>query len=277
MELSGVGLYFINLKEREDRLESFTSQFLLSDLSIQRVEAISSSEVKPNNSAPVGVIACWRSHQKVYELLLESQNTHAVVFEDDALVTRELLEWLEGITSSNFRGIDLFQIGYLKSKRISLHHVEFDPAPFNTLNLEKYIGCGLARIDFIYRNWIRFSRSFLLVILTAASKSEIDLNSKLGNRFDNFKNYFSNERRVRTQLQVKNPLIYHSFEAGAHAYVISREFASVMGTFNSPVFLPADLCFMGIARGKNFKILRTSKSMCSQANSTSSIGVRTNV
>ncbi len=277
MELSGVGIYFINLEKRKDRLESFVGQFQESDLSIERVAAVSGSEVGSNISAPAEVIACWRSHQKVYKLLIESQNSHAVVFEDDALITREVLEWLEGITSSNFRGIDLFQIGYLKSKRISLHHVEFDPAPFNLLNLGKCIGYALARIDIVYRNWIRFSRSFLLVFLSAVSKIEIGLNSELRNKLNKFNNYFSNERRIRTQLQVKYPLVYHSFEAGAHAYVISRELASVMSTFNSPVFLPADLCFMGVARGKNFKILRTSKSMCSQAKSISSISLRTNV
>jgi GR25 family glycosyltransferase involved in LPS biosynthesis len=277
MESSGIGFYFINLDEREDRLKSFKRQFANSNLIITRVSGVSTFDLLAGDKAsPPGVVACWKSHQKIYKTLLESDNSFAVVFEDDAVIDKHLIEWLEKIQVDCFKGIDLFQFGYL-TPNFTLFHTEFDPVPHKLLNLQKYIGSRLSRVDFLYRNWIRLTRIVALFLLALHSKIEVYLRKSFWKRIKNFKDYCMNERKLRERLGIKYPIIYHSFEAGAHAYVISREFASVMMEFNNPVLLPADLCFMGIARAKNFRILRSSKSMSNQSQSPTSITSRTNV
>jgi GR25 family glycosyltransferase involved in LPS biosynthesis len=275
MELPGIGIYFINLDDRKDRLQSFTDQFRTSSLLVTRVPAVSWEDVIPKELfAPPGVVACWMSHQKVYELLIKSENSFAVIFEDDAIINKKLIHWLENIELNNFQGIDLLQLGYLKTNG-SLTRVEFDPSPMRALNLDKYIGLRLARVDFIYRSWIRFSRCNALAFLYILVRIRRCLSRSDANRLMNSFSYFSNERKLRERFLISQPIIYHSFEAGTHAYVISRQFAETMLKFNNPVYLPADLCFMGIARAKNFKVLRSSKSMSQQSKSNSSINSRT--
>jgi GR25 family glycosyltransferase involved in LPS biosynthesis len=275
MELPGIAVYFINLDDRKDRLQSFADQFETSSLLVTRVPAVRSVDIDPKELfAPPGVVACWKSHQKVYELLIKSENSFAVIFEDDAVINKKLLHWLENIELNSFQGIDLLQLGYLKTNS-SLTRREFDPSPNRLLNLDRYIGLRLARIDFAYRTWIRFSRFNSLAFLYLLVKIRKVLRHSDANRLMNSFTYFLNERKLRKRLLIGQPIIYHSFEAGTHAYVISRTFAKTMVDFNDPVYLPADLCFMGIARAKNFKILRFSKSMSKQSNSNSSINSRT--
>jgi GR25 family glycosyltransferase involved in LPS biosynthesis len=275
MGSEGVAIYFINLDDRQDRRRAFLGQFDSSDLLVTRVPAISAREIASAELyASSEVVACWKSHQKAFKSLIQSEDSFAVIFEDDAIVSARLLRWLESINSRNFQGIDLLQLGYLKSKGY-LHHVEFDPAPRRLLNLDKYIGRRLSRLDLFYRNWIRLTRRCAVVLLSALVKIQASINKFEPPSLLNAQKYFLNERKIRRKLRMKVPIIYHAFEAGTHAYVISREFAQVMTDFNNPVFLPADLCFMGIARAKNFRILRTSKSMSRQSKSPSSIRSRT--
>jgi GR25 family glycosyltransferase involved in LPS biosynthesis len=275
MDAKRIGIYFINLEVRNDRLHTFLAQFASSDLLVIRVPAISGQEVSSEElyAAPE-VVACWKSHQKAFKTLLESDNSFAIIFEDDALVDISLLRWLEEIDSRSFTGIDLLQIGYLRTNGF-LHRVEFDPSPRRLLNLDRYVGERLSRFDLFFRNWIRCTRFFARYLLSVLVKVQT-----LSNEFNppsllNAHKYFLSERNIRRNLRLTRPLIYHSFEAGTHAYVISREFAKVMIEFNDPVFLPADLCFMGIARAKNFRVLRCSKSMSRQSKSASSIRYRT--
>jgi hypothetical protein len=277
MESKGIGFYFINLDGRKDRLESFSSQFVDSSLSITRIAAISFSELVLNEEdSPAGVIACWKSHQKVYEFINQSDCSHAVIFEDDAEVSADLIKWLENLGPGDLKGIDLFQFGYATSKN-KLDFIEFDPSPFGILDLRKYIGVELSRIDLVYRNWIKASRFLVLQILQLLLKFSRFLNDRHVTKILKYSNFLLNERKLRFRLKTNQPLIYHSFEAGAHAYIIGRELAKLLIDFNNPVLLPTDVCLMGVARAKNFRFLRSSKSMSEQSGSFSSIAIRTRI
>jgi GR25 family glycosyltransferase involved in LPS biosynthesis len=275
MKSLGIGFYFINLDERVDRFETFVEQFKNTGIQINRISAIpSSSLILEENTSPPGVSACWKSHQKVYKEFINSQDTHAVIFEDDAIIDKKTIDWLRKINQKNFRGIDLFQFGYLKTNN-NLYFTNFDPAPFRILDLRRYLGFHLSRVDFIFRNWIKISRIFVLLFLRVIKSVALFKNEEMKIKLGNFTSYFENERKLRKRVGLNDPLIYNSFEAGAHAYVIGREFAKIMVNFNDPVLLPADLCFMGIARAQNFRIIRNSKSLCKQSHSISSISSRT--
>jgi GR25 family glycosyltransferase involved in LPS biosynthesis len=277
IESSGIGIYFINLEDRLDRLNSFVAQFESSSLSVMRVGAVTTSDLEPDESiSPPGVVAIWKSHQKVFDLLIQSEDSHAIIFEDDAVIESDLLDWLRNCNSSNFKGIDVFQFGYLKPRN-TLNRINYDPAPFRVYDLERYIGVKLSRKDFIFRNWIRVTRFMTYIGLSGASRIAPFFGDRVANRTFQFKEYLSNEKRLRSQLRMRCPIVYHSFEAGAHAYVISRDMAAILVRVNKPVFLSADLCLMGIARSHNFRFVRTSKSFCQQSNSASSIIQRTKI
>jgi GR25 family glycosyltransferase involved in LPS biosynthesis len=275
MNPQGLEFYFINLDSRKDRLQTFISQFKYSNLPLKRVQAISYEDINLNEPfATPEVVATWKSHQKAYRLLIESNNSYAVIFEDDANISRKALRWLENCNSNSFRGIDLLQIGYLQSNKC-LTNIQFDPSPWKLLRLNRYIGRRLSSIDLIYRFWIRQSRFYAYALLSLMIKIQKILFQSDNPRLVKSHNYFLSERKVREQLGLNTPVVYHSFEPGTHAYVISREFAAVMVNVNSPVFLPADLLFMGVARSQNFRIIRLSRSMSKQYKSPSSINKRT--
>ena len=88
--------------------------------------------------------------------------------------------------------------------------------------------------------------------------------------------YFKNEYKLRKKLGLAYPLIYHSFEPGTHAYIISRDFAKFLASTNLPTFLAADLHLMGVAASGNVRSIRISKSLCNQSDSPSSINERNN-
>lgn len=231
--------YYINLDSREDRNVFFLNQFRFSVFNLVRISAMSSSGDNVIIASPE-VSGCWSSHQKAYDLFIESGESHALIFEDDAKVSVKLLKILESLKNLNLDGIDLFQLGYLKDS--------------NKLTVDS------GKVDCLYR-W--------RLILLAQFRGIIAKNRKLRyknlSRFDNqgvalrFKNEWEEKMRKEP------PLVYNSFEAGAHCYIISRTLAKALIKFNrNPVLIQADTLLIEVANSRIFNCLRVSKSLSNQ-------------
>ena len=256
--MSGIEYVVINLKERPDRLATFQSQFTDSKVNPIRIDAVSGKNIKSLNYVKPNVAACWQSHLKAYEHLQKTTANHLVIFEDDAILTPEGKQFLADIDESKLTGIDLLQFGYLThKKKIDLPRYDRVFIPF--LYAEKYVGKSFSRIDFIFRMWITSTRFILRKFPKKLSSGK------------NGSQYFRNEFKLRKKIGSKYPLIYHSFEPGTHAYVISRDYAKFLLKTNLPTFLAADLHLMGVAASGNSRTIRISKSLCNQSKSPSSI------
>jgi GR25 family glycosyltransferase involved in LPS biosynthesis len=232
-------IYYINLDSREDRNVFFLNQFRSSVIDPVRISAASPSAENVNIASP-GQSGCWSSHQKAYNLLIESGDSHALIFEDDAKVSLKFLKTLENLKNLNLDGIDLFQLGYLKDS--------------NKLTVDS------GKVDCMYR-W--------KLIIFDQFRSIITKSKKLGyknlSRFDNQTVLLRFENEWKEKMRKKIPLVYNSFEAGTHCYIISNTLAKSLVNFNcKPVLLAADLLLIEVANSRFFKCLRVSKSLSNQ-------------
>lgn len=224
-------IYFINLEDRKDRKKFFENQFDSSNLRPIRIPAITLKE-DVINFAPPAVSACWLSHQLAYKKLLESNESHALIFEDDAIVKEDLIEVIQKINNINLGDLDLFQLGYLKDS----NGITVDSGKIDTLHRWR------ASLDFCIKDKISRKK------VKDTNNSEInDLKKNLG---------------------IRNPLLKDSFEAGAHCYIISQKLARELVDYNiNPIIISADLLLIEVANSKKFKCVRVSKSFCLQDSS----------
>ena len=107
--------YLINLDNRPDRLDSAVFEAEKLGLSLIRVSAVDSNGICDANSllSPQAT-ACWESHKLAMELLLKSNSSHCLVFEDDFVITnvRRLKKQLSQVDYSEW---DFIQIGFLNT------------------------------------------------------------------------------------------------------------------------------------------------------------------
>jgi GR25 family glycosyltransferase involved in LPS biosynthesis len=226
--------YLINLDERPDRWDQFRESSSTLAFPVERFSAIEANSIDSQSSKlPPPVEACWRSHQEIAKLLLESSARHCLIFEDDVLLNQKSLNELNKAWSFDFKGIDVLQIGFcVHSNRLA------DRSSYsNQRRLVKLLS------KFGLLQW-RSTRKFLKRLY--------------GYDF--------------TKLPKAGVLVATStFELGTHAYVISRKFAESMLEFNSPTYLPADLALIELARTGHFASFRLLESLVAQSNSPSSI------
>ena len=100
--------YVINLKRREDRLESFMKRCELSDVKIeyafdgknQEHEIQEDRELTNKfSNLMVGEIGCFISHMRLYKKLIESDLDFIVIFEDDAIFCEDFKFKFEKVLS----------------------------------------------------------------------------------------------------------------------------------------------------------------------------------
>ena len=262
----GIEHYVINLDDRADRRDQFFEQAEKFGLDVTRVKAVSKRDIESLNFTSPTVTACWNSHQVAATKLLESKSSHAVIFEDDAIISKSAAQFILNLNSTKLVGIDVLQIGYL-THRLKLDFPEFDLGLRKTLDLRNYVGEAFSKVDFVFRSWILLTRFIIRSALRILGKKL----SLFPIQIRQLNLYLNSELALRAHLGTRHALIYHSFEPGTHCYVISREFAQVVTSINKPTYLGADLMFMAIAKSRNFNVIRISKSEVGQSNSPSSI------
>ncbi|WP_188822373.1 glycosyltransferase family 25 protein [Brucella endophytica] len=89
--------YVINLDRSADRLDAIARSFNRIELGFERVSAIDAREFAPgylaaltsNDRLAAETVACFLSHQKCWQKLLESNDPYAAIFEDDIIFSAE--------------------------------------------------------------------------------------------------------------------------------------------------------------------------------------------
>jgi GR25 family glycosyltransferase involved in LPS biosynthesis len=112
--------FIINLKQRTDRWDDCMKQKALLNANLIRVEAISSmsSHVEMEEFAAPGVAATWKSHQKAMKEFLGTEQSFALILEDDFVVRKKLSE--EIYVFMERKNYDFLQLGYLTP-----HYLDF--------------------------------------------------------------------------------------------------------------------------------------------------------
>ncbi len=83
-----------------------------------------------------------------------------------------------------------------------------------------------------------------------------------------------NKLLIREQSGIPFKIVCNDIRPGAHAYIVSRDFAKAALQINSPEFLSADAVYISMGWMRSFRLLRFRESLVSQSNSESSITER---
>lgn len=135
-----IPIFVINLSARSDRRDHVNRESVKHGLSIHFVEAVESNNMEQADlgllTAPA--LACWKSHLRVFQLILDSNFPFAIVLEDDFefINSRSLKRKLSKIDLSNW---DLVQIGFLT-------HDFKDWVSIKLQNLESFFFFAISRL-----------------------------------------------------------------------------------------------------------------------------------
>ena len=107
---SRIPIYYINLETRQDRRRFMEEQFAALGLEAQRIEAVTPPEIPAELArftSPAryrwltrGELACSLSHLKAMEALLAGPASHALILEDDAVLSGYLPRFLDAFTAA---------------------------------------------------------------------------------------------------------------------------------------------------------------------------------
>ena len=226
--------YLINLDRRPDRWNEFVEKSSMLDIPILRFSAVEGLDLLENElRLPPPVAACWISHQEVAREFLRSKAEHCLVLEDDVDLDQDTISRLENLWEKNLVDIDLLQIGFC------VHH-------------NRLANRILYSIQYCIVNFLNRLRLLNLLVFRRILKS-----------------FYGYEfQRISCLAQ---PVAVMTFELGTHAYVMSRNFANTVVSFNNPVYLPADLAMIELVKTNDFRAFRLNKSLVSQNDSPSAI------
>jgi glycosyl transferase, family 25 len=112
--------YYINLATRPDRRQFMEQQFARLGMSVQRIEAVAASEVPAERLAQlVGAgkrialspveVACLLSHERTWRTFLGTGAEHALVLEDDVVMSEGLPHFLDRALHAGL-GVDLMKL-----------------------------------------------------------------------------------------------------------------------------------------------------------------------
>lgn len=103
--------YYINLGRRPERRETMERRFGALGIACERVDAITPADITPEQRARFcdptayrwqteGELACSLSHAKAMRAFLTTADSHAAIFEDDAILSAALPELLEAFAAA---------------------------------------------------------------------------------------------------------------------------------------------------------------------------------
>ncbi len=89
-----------------------------------------------------------------------------------------------------------------------------------------------------------------------------------------FSKSLSKKFLVYKQDSISLKIVKGNFRAGAHAYIVTRDFAEELLKFNNPIVFSTDQFYMSLAAMNSFNIARLRKSIIGQSKSHSSVDKR---
>jgi hypothetical protein len=209
-------------------------------------------------------LAEWSLFTKIVSDFLETKEKHlAIVHTSYFLKPVVILDYVSQLSLLSLEPLDLFQLSYRSKWGKLMRPVFYSNNPF--IDLGKIIGRNAVSYDLIYRNWLAFTRSVFLMQRKLAHIFYYPLPDfwikKISRRlFLSQQSILSgNERKLREFFLTRSPLVFHSFERGVEAFIISRKFSSYMLTINNPPLLTLNEVLSGIARTQNLVSLRLAK------------------
>lgn len=140
----------------------------------------------------------------------------------------------------------------------------------NRLNVGASLSADFLQVGFLITN--SFDR--VQLILSDALDCYLKMLRKLALTSEFLGSRLRQKLLIREQVGVPFTIVCNDIRAGAHAYVVSRNFAEAALRINSPEFLSTDAVYISVGWMRSFKVLRFRRSLIGQSNSESSINER---
>jgi glycosyl transferase family 25 len=129
-------IYLINLARSKDRLATCARQFDSHDLSFERINAFDGDELSPTELSRLydfrqssyhkqltsGEVACYLSHVRSWQKIVDEQLDYGVIFEDDILLEDDIKQGLEAIQNIS-EPWDLIKLAESPVKRKVVHNI----------------------------------------------------------------------------------------------------------------------------------------------------------
>ncbi len=207
----------------------------------------------------------WHLFTQMVEDFLRSNHDYLAFVKISSLSNPiKVLSILKKLSKLDLDPLDLFQLVYVTKFGKLLRPVFYSHNPL--IDLGKVIGRNIVAYDVVYRNWTTFTRKIFLIQKQLSHVFyRVVPNSffkKILTRlFISQQSIFSfNEKKLRLFFNVKSPFVYHSFERGTFAFIISRRFARALVSINTPPLLSLNDLLSRTARTQNIVSLRLLKS-----------------
>jgi len=226
--------YLINLDGRPDRLTSATAQLQNLGINFRRIPAIS-----PDKDFAELFPFVTPGVAAIWLSHMKALSAFLATKEESALILEDDLE--------------------IKVKSGKFYEILSTSENFDFLQIGFLVTNTIDSVQFLFNN-IK------------------DLFFKILNRFSNtslpYSQFFRSKYLVYDQDETPLILVKHNVRAGAHAYVVNREFAKVLLNLNNPIIFSTDQFYISLAAMRSFKMARVRKSIVSQSSSQSSIQSR---
>jgi GR25 family glycosyltransferase involved in LPS biosynthesis len=238
--------YLINVDNRIDRLANVSHRFDLIRKSFYRISAVRGEELVDNFTlfTMPNMEANWRSLQKVFKIIAESEEEFAFVFEDDVIFQKDIEKFFT--TMGNFPSLefDVIQFGFCL---------------FSGRNDDKVKNSHRKIVRRIFDMYLKSTNKLRKIHLYHA-KSELRQSI-----------YEKNTHRFNLE-KVLGLRLENSCEPGTHAFAISKKFASKLINYNLPMLMSGDLLFMTLSKCPQYKMFRLENSLAFQDTTFPSVG-----
>jgi GR25 family glycosyltransferase involved in LPS biosynthesis len=226
--------YLINLDGRPDRLSSATVQLHNLGINFRRIPAIS-----PDRDFAELFPFVTPGIAAIWLSHMKALSTFLATEEEFALILEDDFE--------------------IKVGREKFYEMLATSDAFDFLQIGFLVTNAIDAIQFIFHNL----KDFFLKTLNKFSKTSMP-----------FSQFIRSKYLVYDQDETHVLIVKHNVRAGAHAYVVNREFAQVLLQLNRPIIFSTDQFYISLATMRSFKMARVRKSIVSQSSSQSSIQKR---
>lgn len=129
--------YLINLDAEQNRLNSSIQEANKISIEIVRIAAIDAKTLTNSSLVTNGVQAAWKSHLKAIQTFLSTNDTHAIILEDDFKLD-DKKEFQKFISSGMYLHWDMIQFGFLTTgfdTFLKVWQANFENSVFRVIHL----------------------------------------------------------------------------------------------------------------------------------------------
>jgi len=204
-----LGIFIINLKHREDKLKMITGNLkkigildytvidgvygygLSEEEILEHIDSLFFTDIVNGNYLTKPEIGCSASHNKIYQTIVDKNYSHAIVFEDDAVIDKKFVKLLQRIKKQAFNFyFDFLLLGYFGPNETFVSKIN-----------KKIVGVPILEFKEDSRGADAVWGAHAYIISNSGAQKMLAINNKIRFRADGPWNFFKNIKLYATQIK----------------------------------------------------------------------------